>query len=78
MTKKEWTKKRKQLPNNYVQLTLQKLVSEGITCTYSTVYDIIRGKNKNTLLTVKVWEKVGEVLKEQKTLLKKAIKAKAI
>ena len=78
MTKKKWDKIRKQLPTNYVQIIFQKLEDEGIICTYSTVYDIIRQKNKNLELTVKVWEKLALVYKEHQALLKKAKKAKLL
>lgn len=78
MTKKQWTRTRKKLPTNYVQLTFQMLVNDGIKCSYTAVYDVIRGKNKNTMLTVKVWEKVGVVLKAHQHLLEKAKKAKEL
>jgi hypothetical protein len=78
MTKKQREKFRKKLPTNYVQLVFQKLVSDGVTCTYSTLYDVIRGKNKNTSLTIKVWEKMAEVKKEHQYLLSKMKKAKSI
>lgn len=77
MTKHQWVKTRKKLPTNYVQLTFQMLEADGVECSYSTLYDVIRGKNKNTILTVKVWEKVGVVLKQHQQLLKKAKKAKS-
>lgn len=78
MTKKQWETTRKKLPTNYVQLTFQKLVNDGVTCTYASVYDVIRGKNKKPLLTVKVWENIRLVLKEHQALVKKAKRAKTL
>ncbi|THU34217.1 hypothetical protein FAM09_24675 [Niastella caeni] len=71
MTKKEWKCKRKLLPANYVKLVMQLLDKDGVVSNYTQVYDVIRGKNKNTILTFKVWEKISLVQKEHQALIKK-------
>lgn len=64
---------RKGLPNNYVQLTFQKIELQDINTTYASVYDVIRGKNKNQILTILVKKALKEVKEEFKNLKKKAM-----
>lgn len=78
MTKKEWKKRRKLLPNNYVQLVMQLINDQGIVVTYATVYDVIRGKNNNTSLTLTVWQAITTIQKEHQGNLKKARKLKGL
>jgi predicted transcriptional regulator len=66
MAEKNWKKRRKKLPRNYVKLVLQKLENDGITLKYTALYDIIRGKNKNTDLTISVFKAIDQIEKETK------------
>lgn len=78
MTKKEWKKRRKLLPANYVQQVMQQIGKQGIEATYSKVYDVIRGKNNNTSLTLKVWQAIADIQKEHQLNIKKAVRLKSI
>ena len=78
MTKKEWKRRCKLLPPNYVKLVMQFIDEQGVDASYTTVYDVIRGKNNNTSLTLLVWQAIASIQKEHQSNLKKARKLKEL
>lgn len=74
MTKKPFDEIKKNLPNNYAKLVVELIDFEE---NKAFVYDVVRGRRKESERTIKVWKALKQVERKHIKILKKAAEIKS-